>query len=294
MKVAFQLAIACFVALIIAGCAGSEDSGSLDSSATAVSGEVKSTDAITVGGENKSTVAKTSSIGADKAIQSDTAPRFLTQHGVRSMLDGTRAHITERVERGLNRTVQTVDLSSTVCSAGGSASYEIDTGNVGSQSGTYTITYSNCASSFGGVTTTIDGTAEYTFSEDGSFTYSYDMTTTYDGETFTLSGTMTCDSSLDCTYEEDFSTNGVNYRVSNVSVSGNSSSGFDVTARVYHEELGYVDIEGDNLITCDSSGFSSGTITVTDSSSAVVITISFVSCTEMTVTFNGSSETVAQ
>lgn len=242
--------------------------------------------ALTVDAENKNEVASFASLGAERSISDSAAPgRALVSRSIDSM--GT-------VQRLLSRNSTTVDLSSDVCPDGGSAIYEIDASQSGN-SGTVTIVYSNCADSFGDFTSVTNGTADFTFAEDGATTIRYDITTTYDGETFTISGTYACDANFNCTYETEFSADGVDYRISNVSTSYSvGDDSWDVSARIYHEELGYVEITGSDLVECENGGFSSGTISVTDDTNSTVMTITYVSCTEMTVTFNNVSETVAQ
>lgn len=282
-------------ALFLAACSGggdSDDGG--DSSSGGYSGN---TSAATVDDSNKDDVSTASRVGAEKAIESETAPGRNVGSGAPNeavfILDQTVAAIEGRQSRTLGiESRQTVDLSSSVCNSGGSAYYETD-GSSNSSYGTFTIVYDNCSYTYGGETTTVDGTASWTNNEDGSFTYVYDITVTYGSESYTVTGTYACDSSYNCTYEDNFTQGGVSYKISNVSVSNNGSS-YDVSVRVYHEDYGYVDIVGDDLVACDSGGFQSGTITVTDSSSTDVLSINFVSCTEMTVTYNGSSQTVSQ
>jgi hypothetical protein len=277
--------------LLLAACAGDGEGGS-GSDDNSYSGMTSSA---TVSADNKDALVVASSVGAGKAIETSAAPKKLTRSS-----NGAIEHILKISSDSISATNQTrmqtratQDLTSSVCNSGGSASFTYDENNFTGY-GTFTITYNNCSYSYGGVTSTVDGTAVWTNNEDGSLSYEYDLTMTYGSETYTLTATYVCDASSNCSYTDDFSYSGVSYKVSDVSVSGNSSSGFDVSATVYHEDYGYIEIEATDLISCADGGFSSGTISVVDSTSAEVLSIVFVSCSEMTVTYDSVSTSVAQ
>lgn len=288
--------------LVLVGCgegnegsSGQSGDNGNDDESSSQSGYSGSKSAATVDESNKSDMVVTSSIGAEKSIESSTAPKKLTGRSndqVEFILNQSSSKI--KYQRQLRLSSRAVyDLSSSVCNGGGSASYTYDENNT-TGFGTFTISYNDCQYSYGGETSSVDGTAIWTSNEDGSFSYEYDITTTYGSETYTVTATYVCDAQYNCSYNDDFSYNGVNYQVADLSVSGNSSSGFDVTAKVYHETYGYIKIEGEGLISCPGGGFSSGTITVEDSTDTDVLTITYVSCSEMTVTFNNVSSTVVQ
>lgn len=274
-----------FAAFAVVAC-GSESSDGGGGNGT-------STSATTVDGSNKTEVARTARVGSEKAIEGSAAPKTLAS----SMSGGdlSFALMKDTVsyfdQGAMSRDI--VDLSASVCPDGGSAVYET-TGEQNSQYGFFTVVYDNCSYSYGSETTLIDGTATWTFNEDNSFSYEYDLTTTYAGETTTITGTYSCNAEGSCSYEDNFVEGGTSYSVSNVLVSGNNSSGFSVSARVSHEDYGYIDIQGTGLVLCSGGGFSAGNISVTDSSGSVVLQINFVSCTEMTVTYEGVAETVSQ
>ena len=270
----------------LVACAGSGDGEGAD---TGYSGKES---AATVNEENKDDIAIASSVGAKQAIEASAAPGRALVPRVRSVEPVLEHHILalndffgEAKGRGY------VDLSSSVCEAGGSAGYTYDENNTTGY-GTFSITYNNCRYSYGGETAAIDGFATYTNNEDGSLRYEYDITVSYGSESYKITAIYECDAEFNCSYSDEFSYSGTSYRVSNFSVSGSASSGYDVEAKVYHEDYGYITIEGTDLISCSEGGFSSGTIVVTDSTSANVLTITFVSCTEMTIVYNNVSSTV--
>lgn len=127
--------------------------------------------------------------------------------------------------------------------------------------------------------------------DSSSYRYTFDYAVTYRGETYRSRGTYTCNES-GCSYQNYFvGTDGRQYRTENVSVSGSNGS-YSVSARVYDQDLGYVDYQASNLTLCDSGvGFSSGTITVTASGDTLV-EVTFSSCDSYTVSYNGSAYTV--
>lgn len=274
-----------FTAFVLAACGGGGGGSGGD--------DDTSTSAATVDGNNKTEVAKTAKIGSEKAIEGSSAPRTLTRAlGSDSLSYSLMMDTVSFLKHGaMSR--ETVDLSAQVCPGGGSAIYET-TGGQNAQTGSATVVYDNCEYSYGSETTVINGTATWTFNEDNSFSYEYDLTTTYAGETTTITGTYSCNAEGSCSYEDNFVEGGTSYSVSNVSVSGNNSSGFSVSARVSHEDYGYIDIEATGLILCPGGGFETGTISVADSSGSAVLQIDFINCNEMTVTYEGVAETVSQ
>ncbi|EAR07377.1 hypothetical protein [Reinekea blandensis] len=265
--------------IALVGCAEDEISSSINESA------------MTVDSENKNTAARSASAGANQAIASDSVPRSATQNGFDAWVNKHKNLFGIQNRLATRNTI--IDISSTVCPDGGSATYVVETNSSGT-TGTFDVTYNNCQDSWGGETTTINGTASWTVEESGAFSYEYDLTTTADGQTWTIQGTLQCDASFNCSYTEDFSADGVDYRLANVEISGGFGSGYNASFRIYHEELGYIDVAGENLVLCDNGNFQSGTISVTDSTNSDALLIAFVSCSQMTVTFNGNAETVSQ
>lgn len=274
------------VSTALVACAGSGDGGGSDS------GYSGKESAATVNDENKDDIAIASSVGAKQAIEASAAPGRALAPSTSSVEPVLEYHILALNDFfGKAKGRGYVDLSSSVCESGGSAGYTYDENNTTGY-GTFTITYDNCRYSYGGETTTIDGSATYTINEDGSLRYEYDITVSYGSETYTLTATYECDAEYNCTYSDEFTYSGKSYRVSNFSVSGNASSGYDVEAKVYHEDYGYITIVGTDLVSCSGGGFSSGTIVVTDSTNADVLTITYVNCTAMTIVYNNISSTV--
>ncbi|WP_411746828.1 hypothetical protein [Reinekea sp.] len=283
-----NILIVAITCLALAGCDGGGD----ESKKSGYSG---SKFAATVDEENKDELSIAASIGAQKSIESSSAPRALGQRAddpITYLLEkSSEAIIAQRQLRVGSRTY--IDLSSSVCNAGGTAGYNYDENNT-SGYGTFSITYDNCKYTYEGETTIIDGESTWVTSEDGSFSYTYNLSVSYGADSYSVTGTYACDAELNCSYNNDFSYGGVSYRVADVSVTGNSSTGYNVSAKIYHETYGYVEIIGSNLVQCNDGGFSSGSITVRDSSSTDVLLVTYDSCTQMTITFNNVATIVAQ
>lgn len=277
------VALAAFVILV--GCSGGDDGGG-------DSGYSGNTSAATVDDSNKDTVRAAAVIGSNKAIETSAgasaiSPSSASRDAINDLVGRVALERSSLSERASG----SADLDSTYCNGGGSGSYSFDLDNNGY--GSFEYTYNNCTLSYGSFTFTYDGYMYYERKTDDSFYFDYDLTYTYGSESYTINATAVCDSTSNCTYEDNFTIGGTSYRVSNASVSGNSSTGYDLEVRVYHEDLGYVEIEGSNLVTCSSGGFSSGTISVTDSTNAVVMTIVFDSCTTASVEFDGVTTSVS-
>jgi hypothetical protein len=156
----------------------------------------------------------------------------------------------------------------------------------------YQIDYQDYCTAYGGEQYIIDGYYDWdNFDDSSNYSLTFDYTVTYLGETYRSKGTYSCNNG-ECAYQNYFvGTDGRQYRTENVSVYGSNGS-YSVSARVYDQDLGYVDYEASNLTLCDSGvGFSSGTITVT-ASGGTLVEVTFSSCDSYTVTYNGSAYTV--
>lgn len=283
MKLRMDLLIFSAALTLLVGCGG----GGGDSSGGGASSYSGNTSAATVSESNRTSAAKTAAIGAEKAIEieigAESTPFSAARQAARSA--------TSNIRSISQRTSGTYD-DSDLCSSG-SASYYYNIADDGN-SGTLDYDFNNCTLSYSYTyDVTYDGTVFYEFEADNSYYYSYDLTVSYGGETYTLKSTIYCDSDYNCSYEENFTSGGVSYRVSDTEVSYSYGT-YDLTARVYHEDLGYITIEAENLSVCSGGGFDSGTIEVTDSTGSVVMSVVFDSCTTMTVTYNGVATTVDQ
>jgi hypothetical protein len=167
-------------------------------------------------------------------------------------------------------------------------------------SGSGLMTFNNCSE----MGETINGTA--TFSWSGgfdqingfrNFTVVVDATVTVAGQPAQqVTGTVTCTNfGASCSVQESFvGADGSSVTVEGVTVSGDSSTGYNLSAQVYHEEFGAITITASNIVFCSNGNIQSGSISVTDSTNAVVLVINFSNCDEFTATFDGVSNTYPQ
>lgn len=228
--------------------------------------------------ENKQDLAEAGTLAAKQAIAGNSSP--LAVNIDTPALDQANELIAALIQ--LNSLPMGNDFSAQLCPDGGSASASGDQNNA-------TYTFNNCQSD--GVT--FDGSASYTTTSNGGFTITYsNFSVSFNGDTTTLNLTATCDENFNCTYSSDFTAeNGKSYRVENSEVSGNDTSGYSVSATVYEPDHGRISFTSTGLLfDCANGNPSSGSITLTDSSSQVIV-VSFTSCTEYSVTFDGSAET---
>lgn len=296
-----SLAIALAVMLGITGCGGSSSSGGDDQAGGGDNGGDNG------GGPTNEQPANIQSeddakLGADAAVESarqaiilEDSPGGMLPGGVtitgQTHQDWLFAHSLELVELDLLPTGADVVIQG---DCGGNVTYDF---NEGANSGRYD--YNNfCISDYDG-NQVIDGSVTF-FGFDNMGTaerwgYDFDYTITYQGQTEYLRGSYTCNGTgiAGCSYANNYEgRNGRSYRSENVSVS-ESNGNYDVSARVYGEDLGYIDYQASNLVLCEGGyGFSSGTITVSDSASNEVLTITFSGCSSFTMTYQGTGYTI--
>ncbi len=118
-----------------------------------------------------------------------------------------------------------------------------------------------------------------------SGSYEEEVSCTYtDGVSFDLD-------SDSCTTSFVYSEDDVTYRTESVIVTGNNSVGYDVDFEFADEDNTY-DVSLTGITVCENGNLGSGmgTVSVNDES----ITLDFISCDSVTITYNGESETIAQ
>lgn len=279
--------------ILLAACGGGGSDGDGDNS-----GYSGKTSAATVDDSNNTDVAKGVHVASKQAVSSEEGGSALRSL---FMPDSPRDILIEQSlsdsQSLLARNTTNGDYSE-FCNGGGSASYTLTTSQNG-ESGEFTYNYNNCTYTYGEYSITYDGSMYYEYDNSGNhWLWEYDLTvsTNYMGS-YTLTSSYECSGDLglgSCTVSENFSDNGVSYRVTDVSFSS-SGSDFDFTAKVYHEDYGYVEIVATDLVLCDNGGFSSGSIVVTDSSSADVLSLTYSGCdAPVVVTYNGTTFNVNQ
>jgi hypothetical protein len=174
----------------------------------------------------------------------------------------------------------------------------------GSMTGTLTetsssIDYNNISITFGGEAFTMSGSSSCTMTSTTE-TCNENIQVTQNGVVNTVSYTETCvldsdgDSTFDCTENEYFiGDSGNTYQVDDSEISGSDTFGWDVSGTFYDPTYGYLEFAAVDLMICDNGNFESGSITLTDDSNSTLL-ITFISCTEMTVSLDGTAETIAQ
>lgn len=111
----------------------------------------------------------------------------------------------------------------------------------------------------------------------------------------TSSGIVSCQNYGEtCTAGYDFEDGNNTYRIEDPVVSGDEQTGYDVSTRVFRDDLGFLDIEGTDLVPCSVAGFSEGTIEVSDATGTVVATLTFIDCNSYQLTFGGETITLQQ
>jgi hypothetical protein len=162
------------------------------------------------------------------------------------------------------------------------------------------IQYNNITISFGDEVFTMSGSSSCTTTST-SETCNENIQVAQDGVVSTISYTETCTfdsdgfSNYNCTENEYFvGDSGNTYQVDDSEISGSDTFGWDVSGTFYDPTYGYLEFAAVGLMICDNGNFESGSITLTDDSNSTLL-ITFISCTEMTVSLdNGTAETIAQ
>lgn len=302
------------VLLLAAGLAacGSDDSD--DGGNGGSGGYSGKTSAAKVNDENSQDIGTGVHIAAKKSVESEINGDNVGigfSAGNQSPLPEVLKPMHDNVQSILNvrssarNTSGTVDYTEYFCTSG-SASYTYDYSD-DMERGTLSFTYNNCTYSYSyGDTTssyTYDGTYYYEF-RPGFWLWDYNLTISYsyngESDQYTMKGTMECTGDgetwtyTDCSYSETYSEDGVTYRVSNLTFSSTGSS-YSFTARIYHSDYGYVEVVATDLIYCVGGGFSNGTITVSDSESSDVLSISYSGCdAPAVITYQGTTYMVDQ
>lgn len=267
--------------LVLTACGGGSSGGSSDEdpgNAGQVGAYNGATTQATITDGNKEELAEAGVIGSRQAVSNNGLPT-----GARLETVDTRA--------ADQLILNTIKLMTTATGSAVDASGACDSGSatVTPDGNTFNINYNQCET--GGVI--INGNAVLTLNDDGSSVIVYrNFTMTYQGETQTLNATVTCDSESSCQVVSSFrADNGRDYRVDTSSVSGNGFSGYNVRARVYDAEHGYIDVVASAVkFDCDNGNPSSGSISITAGNETA--RLDFDSCSSFTLTIGGVAETI--
>ena len=154
----------------------------------------------------------------------------------------------------------------------------------------YTIYYDDCSlqgASFDG-TATVTFTSQAAF-ENGTFSVEYEnFTITAGGISQTINQSISCVDD-ECTISTIFAGyTGSTYQVTNTTSFENGNGSYTVNGRVSVTTYGYVDFSSTDIaFDCSDGRPSSGTVSFT--AGDVTATVSFTSCSEYVVTFNGNA-----
>lgn len=163
-----------------------------------------------------------------------------------------------------------------------------------------TISYNSCTIGTGENAVTADGVVVIQFSSSGDTTTStteyQNFTVTSDGITETLDLTVVCtttSTTSSCTFSaESLGLDGTTvYTVSNAEVSGDDTSGWDVSVKVENPDIGFITIETTTPISfnCPGGYPSQGVVEFTDAN-GVLVTVEFDGCDKFIVSYSGTSE----
>jgi len=237
--------------------------------------------------ENLEELATAGTEGIKQAVNNQSAPLPFARTNTSSTIKNLTVSLAQTVSQ--NPKLEVLDLSDICENAGGSVTFD------GNENGG-TIVYASCV--IGG--STVSGTAKYKISESGdttTFTIEYiDFTITFDGVTETLDLKATCtitSTSSSCTYDsEALGIDGRTYEVTDISVSGDSSSGYTIGCVVDDPDHGDITITTTTPITfnCSNGQPDNGVIVMTDGDDNTA-TITFIDCNNYSVDFNSTTTT---
>jgi len=277
----------------VTGCSSSDDDGGSTTTTTTAP-------KATITTENYKDLAVAAAEGSKRATEtsSNSAP---TDFSSLFKTSESSTILVDKLVRGVRE--QTLDLSSEICTSGGSVTATIpDNFDINSTNIDFSYDFNNCNDGF----TITDG--QINMSGDilgsGNFTITYtNFSVTANGVTDSFSGTVTCtNGGLDCDFsgvsqdlsDSDFS-GGIDSRSyeyeGSVDVTDNGDGSFDVNATVVDPDHGSIVIVADDIAfgTCTGGQPHAGTITI--SSNGDTATITFIDCDSFSINFNSSTTT---
>jgi hypothetical protein len=284
-----------FLLLLLQACGGGGGGGNTPNANVPTYSGLASQAGIDTSNSRDLTTAATS--GANEAIMADLAKNALarsapTPAGKLYKVSHTIAEALVQSEALL--AAKTTSLND-LCDAGGTASANSNDAETQGR-----IIFNQCGISDGmGGVIVLTGTVDFVYdSVTDEISMVYHVTGTFAGESVDINMSLSCSDfttavSPTCEISTDFA--GLDdriYRVKDISVSGNATSGYNVSATVYDPDHGYVGITTSTplIFDCGTNVPSTGTIELTGAS-ATSATINFVSCDEYNVTIDGVGET---
>lgn len=298
----FIYAIALVATISVMGC--SNGGGSTPNKDNDIPAYTGSTSPAAISASNAEEIGTSATEGVVQAVEADTSGDILpfgvainndsTSHLNQKLRDITRRLLDSRrnIDLPLGIVLDGEDDFPGIGYCGGSITVPDDFGSTSMLNGT--IIYNNfCMDAGEGYgRMTINGSLIFSETETRiSMTYR-NLTVRYNGETYTMNSTFTCDTSFtNCTMSSDYTgSDGSTYRMSDVSVSGSDSAGYSVDASFCHPSYGCVTIITTSPITfnCENDMPDSGAISYTGANGSSG-TISFDNCTSYSGTYNDGS-----
>ena len=256
------------------------------------------TNPATVTNENSSDIFENALLGTNKTLKGGEVPEvpLAVNIDVNDPIIGTLDKITNMIEtRG---SIPTGLVINEPCLTSGETTIDFVGVSRDAQSfpsnGTILITFNNCNDD-GFI---IDGTGSLVYngySEDRGFkNFTYVFNYTINGEPF--EGTAECSNfGENCEFYESFSQNGVSYKIEDQSVTGNNTQGYNISFEIYDSRYGYIEVVATGITIDEATGnICTGNITIEDSTSEDVMTITFPDCDSFVVTFEGNATTYMQ
>lgn len=127
--------------------------------------------------------------------------------------------------------------------------------------------------------------------------YEYMVVTDWTGETWTLYDNLEICTGMNsyepvCTFEDTWEEEGEAYRIEEAAVVGDDQSGFDVEAKIYDDENGFIEIDTTASVTanCSNKKLGSGSA-LFEGAEGSTGQITFDSCDSFTVTVDGVAQT---
>ncbi|MBL4606740.1 MAG: hypothetical protein JKY01_02790 [Pseudomonadales bacterium] len=302
MKRNFKYSLPLCVFLAVTGCGGSDGGGS---SVTSYNG---SQEQAILSADNAEQLTRTGTEGAMESTEGGSLPSFPSAISVTSSNEQAESAVVSILPQILANLATSNTPSAyqeeQACDVSGSVLATVDDSIANSttetfpESGGMTMDFRDCRNDDN---TTINGLATITFTGGGGFTAVYQNFTvaytdpnTQEAAVETIENlTMTCDAAFTCSIQSDFvGADGRTYRISDMTVSGNDTSGWDVAATVYDPDLGYIviDTTANLMLDCPSGVPSSGALSITAANN-VVATVEYTSCTEFVICLEGVCNT---
>jgi hypothetical protein len=310
-----------FLSFTLLACGGGDDDdnntnndgGDSTNSSQDYSGETKQA---TLTSENVVDLSTAAASGSKQAVSSDGVRNTQMRDDSPFTQDQLNEDLARLITETLNQAPQlagrgttaarTEDLSSAVCDTGSVVYNYPDDGLVGE----WSIVYTQCSRSVGFGNNTyssvLNGSVVGTYTRIGngyqlSLSYNdFTVSVTHPGGSYsdTFNMEMTCSATTEdgvdvgCDYYSDYEGfDGRIYRVTDVNVSIDGSSGYQVSVRVYDPDHGYVTVTTEIPVSFDCSGGypNTGRVRVEGANGELVL-VEFNSCSQYVLVHNGVSE----